>query len=212
MQRLHHPRRAQSSFDRPFHRSYNLADTEESTHSNEESTARSLQRSPSARSVSLVAEERRDAAERAELEVLHTVGSIIHSSQIPLWLTTTNTKTFLHSLVKEEMHRVISAPAYDDEECYYVIISIVHSCLQSTSGKVLSDLNRVTARKFNSFGPSRMQSKPFVPVREKATLKRDARSWSMLTIYLLRMQSIQNLEADDESGSDANDIETLSHG
>ena len=49
-------------------------------------------------------------------------------------------------------------------------------------------LDRVTARRLNSFEPDRMQSKPFVGVQNIHTMERYATAWSQLLLFLLRIQ------------------------
>ncbi len=49
-------------------------------------------------------------------------------------------------------------------------------------------LDRVLARRLNSFEPDRMQSKPFIGVQNTETMERYADGWSQLILFLLRIQ------------------------
>ena len=195
--RLH----AQSVFSRPNNKLFIVQSPEETSPIPQDVTARSLSRSTTPHGTAAAAVN--ETSRLAELDNLHAVSSSTHKSQVPPWLFTSGISTFLQGLDKDEVRRLVSRPACsgEEEEGPSSIGGVVFEALHAASGLVRHRVGRVSARRLNSFEPSRMQSKPFVPVRETATLKRYARSWSSLLTSLVRMQSLPH-QTDGEVGGD----------
>lgn len=60
---------------------------------------------------------------------------------------------------------------------------------RATPGALPSSINRVTARVLNSFEEDRLQSKAFHGVQERSPMRRYARYWSRLIVFLLHLIS-----------------------
>jgi len=129
-------------------------------------------------------------AEKAQLRIGF---SDIYKSQVPPWLGSSRTARFLQSANKENVSLLLAQPHRDESIPFDTINDAVYQCMQHTikairPGERESRLSRVARRHLGSFEPGRIQIKPSTPVQEDLTVKRHARSWSLLITVLLCMQ------------------------
>ncbi|KAL2036412.1 hypothetical protein N7G274_010874 [Stereocaulon virgatum] len=119
----------------------------------------------------------------------------LHQSQTPPWLVMTGIAPFLErlQLEKTELRSLYSSPVASGKAVdQYVQQAVSYRLLQlrlyARPGSNTQMLDRIVARRLNSFDPDRMQSKPFIGVQNTGTMERYAAAWGQLILFLLRIQ------------------------
>ncbi|KAL2040046.1 hypothetical protein N7G274_007449 [Stereocaulon virgatum] len=133
---------------------------------------------------------------QAQFETIPT--QELHQSQTPPWLVMTGIAPFLErlQLEKTELRSLYSSPvilgrtgkAVDQYVQQAVSYRLLQLRLYARPGSNTQMLDRIVARRLNSFDPDRMQSKPFIGVQNIGTMERYAAAWGQLILFLLRIQ------------------------